>query len=629
MRTKLFAVIAFVLLAFTGNPASQNPGPAIGNAVSGEILVRFAPLATASDRANAHAQVGGMELAEITRRGLARVAVPAGSELAAIARYQRNPNVLYAEPNFVRRVPEPLSHGSAQIVPADTYFDEEYGLHNTGQLFYCFEVYPNEPEWCFYIGTPDADIDAPEAWAISTGSPAVRVAVIDTGVDYNHPDLAANYVGGDDFTAGDGDPMDDHGHGTHVSGTIAAAMNNLTGDPGKEEGVVGVAPNASILAYKVCDAAGACTDFGIQQAIESAVAAGANVINMSLGSTEYSASLDEAVQYAWSRNVVVVAGAGNNGNTQLFYPAALENVISVGAFDEDHRRASFSNYGSWVDISAPGNVIMSTYPRAGCAGAEPEPGDTGCYTWQSGTSMATPHAAGAAALVWSRADVTSASDVVNILLQSADPAGVDSTRLDSWTRHGGLNVHNAMSYGVINQSPSANAGSDQTVTDSDGDGFENISLDGSGSLDPDGTIVSHEWRENGVLHATGVQPTVSLAVGTHILTLTVTDDDTATSSDDVTITVHAASASTDTVSITKATYRRGQLGVEATSSGAPDVALVVYDSTDAGNPVLIGELSYKPKKGKYSGTYTLPSKPSSILVVSSGGGTAESAVGGK
>src|SRR4029079_3246454 len=124
---------------------------------------------------------------------------------------------------------------------------------NTGQQFFC--IIPTLPNFCFYVGTPNADIDAPEAWAISTGT-AVRVAVIDTGIDYTHPDLTANYAGGADFVNGDADPMDDHGHGTHVSGTIAAALNNPTGAPAEEEGVVGVAPHARILSYKVCDATG-------------------------------------------------------------------------------------------------------------------------------------------------------------------------------------------------------------------------------------------------------------------------------------------------------------------------------------------------------------------------------------
>ena len=362
--------------------------------------------------------------------------------------------------------------------------------------------------------------------------------MIDTGIDYTHPDLMFNYAGGADFVNGDSDPMDDHGHGTHVSGTIAASLANVTGDPAAEEGVVGVAPNARIIAYKVCDAGGNCSDFAIEQGIAAAIAAGAKVINMSLGGAEISQSLTDAVQDAWTAGIVIVAGAGNDGNTNKFYPAALPNVISVGAFDEDHRRATFSNYGDWVDISAPGNVIMSSYPMAQCV-ASGIPGDAGCYNWLSGTSMATPHVSGAAALVWSRGDVSTNQQVVDILLNSADPRGVASVRLDSWTIHGGLNIHNALSYGLTNLAPVANAGPDQTVIDTGGDSVESVTLDGSNSSDPDGSIVTYEWREGGTFVAFGATPSVFLPVGAHTLTLQVTDDRGATASDTVAITVRA------------------------------------------------------------------------------------------
>ncbi len=200
--------------------------------------------------------------------------------------------------------------------------------------------------------------------------------------------------------------------------------------------------------------------------------------------------------------LVIVAGAGNDGTTDPFYPAALDNVISVARVRRGSRRPSFSNYGSWVDISAPGNVIMSTYPMAACASST-TPGDTGCYTWLSGTSMATPHVSGAAALVWSRSDVTSNSQVVDILLNSADGKGVAPVRLDSWTIHGGLNLHDAISYGLTNLPPVADAGPDQTVTDNNRDGTELVNLDGSASSDRDGSIVSYAWREGSTSIATG------------------------------------------------------------------------------------------------------------------------------
>jgi thermitase len=580
------ALVALTLVAFTltASPSAQTPGG--GPAVAGEILVKFRPGANAAHTADAHRVAGGRVLDEIARTRVQRVAVAAGDETGAITRYRRNPNVLYAERNFVRSIPKPIGNAKpvnhapgSDVVPGDFEFKQQWALHNTGQQFYCFP-WINGEELCFYVGTPDADIDAPEAWAISTGTP-ITVAVIDTGIDYTHPDLWPNYIGGTNFVTPDGDPFDDHGHGTHVSGTIAAALNNLTGNPAEEEGVVGVAPNARILAYKVCDATGDCSDFAIQQAIAQAVVAGAKVINISLGGSDYSQGLNDAVQDAWNAGLVIVAGAGNEGNTGLFYPAALDHVISVAAFDEDGRQAPFSNYGPWVDISAPGNVILSTYPMANCV-ASSVPGKTGCYTWLSGTSMATPHVSGAAALVWSRGDVTSNQQVVDILLNSADPQGVDTVRLDTWTIHGGLNIHNALSYGLTNLSPIANAGADQTVMDTDGDGVESVTLDGSASSDADGTLVNYEWREESNLIALTASPSVYLPVGTHTLTLQVTDDHGATGTDSLVVTIArnlppVANAGPDQTVTDSGGDGAEMLTLNGSASADPDGSIVSYE----------------------------------------------------
>ena len=257
--SRALVVVGLVIGALTVRSSAQPAGP--GRFAAGEILVKFRPGANANDKAEGHKAAGATALAEVPRTQVQRVRVQAGAEAAAIARYQGNPNVLYAERNSIRRIPMPVAHGGGSpAVPGDYYFDEQWGLDNTGQGFQCIP-------WIFGElclsgpGTPDADIDAPEAWSILEGSSSVTVAVIDSGVDYNHPDLAANYAGGYDFVFSDSDPMDDHGHGTHVAGTIAAALNNLTGAPAEAEGVVGVAPNARIRAYKVCHSDGTCRRF--------------------------------------------------------------------------------------------------------------------------------------------------------------------------------------------------------------------------------------------------------------------------------------------------------------------------------------------------------------------------------
>jgi len=589
-RSHALVVLALVAVVFTAHPSAQHP--ASPQFVAGQILVKFRPGAAAAVQADVHRQAGGTRLAETPRTRVQLVAVPAGDERGAINRYLRNPNVEIAEPNFIRSVgTPPVPPSVTDLIPGDSSFSQQWALHNTGQMFYCIP-WIDGTQLCFYVGTPDADIDAPEAWALSTGS-AVKVAVIDTGIDYTHPDLAARYAGGYDFLNGDADPFDDHGHGTHVSGTIAAEMNNATGEPPAAEGVVGIAPNARILAYKVCGPDGHCSDFAITQAIDQAITDGAKVINMSLGGADYSQSLNDSIQAAWAAGLVIVAGAGNDGNTNLFYPAAFENVVSVGATDEDDLRASFSNYGSWVDIAAPGNVILSTYLMSGCS-VSTTPGDIGCYAFNTGTSMATPHVSGAAALVWSRSDITSNWQVVDALTHGADASGVSAVPINTWTVYGRLNLYGAMTYAAgppppPNNQPVASAGTDVTVTDGDGDGGVMITLNGSGSSDPDGDPLTYQWREGATIIGSGPSPNVFFVVGVHTVTLEVTDGRGGSSTDTVVITVNAppppntspiANAGSDTT-VTDSNGDGGEtVSLNGTGSSDPDGDALTYQWRD-------------------------------------------------
>jgi type VII secretion-associated serine protease mycosin len=228
-----------------------------------------------------------------------------------------------------------------------------------------------------------ATVRATDAWARSTGTGAT-VAVVDTGVDATHPDLAGQVLPGADFVTGtEGEAVDPHGHGTHVAGTIAALAGNGTG-------VAGLAPNARILPVRVLSANGSGYMSDVASGIVYAADHGADVINMSIGTTSQLEAVTSAVEYAHGRGVVVVAAAGNtrSSGSPVSYPAADAGVLAVAATDSSDNVAGYSNQGWYVDVAAPGTDILSTYPMA-----------SGEYRWMSGTSMASPHVAALAALL--------------------------------------------------------------------------------------------------------------------------------------------------------------------------------------------------------------------------------------
>jgi subtilisin len=302
----------------------------------------------------------------------------------AIEHIKKNPRVKYVEED-------------AEVHALDTELDSSWGVKHIG----AGAVHPNNK---------------------GTG---VKVAIIDTGIDYTHPDLIDNYAGGYDFVNNDPYPLDDNGHGTHCAGIVAAEDNEI--------GVVGVAPEAVLYAVKVLDSSGSgyFTDIiaGIQWAIENDM----QVISMSLGADIGSASLEEACNNAYTSGIVVVAAAGNDYTRRgrwesdtVDYPARYDSVIAVGATDQADERASFSSTGHDVELAAPGVNIYSTVP--------------GEYDTKSGTSMACPHVAGTAALVIA-SGITDNTDVRVRLQQTADDLG--ATGLDTWYGYGLVDAEEA------------------------------------------------------------------------------------------------------------------------------------------------------------------------------------------
>jgi thermitase len=381
------------LLATAAPPEAVSPDAY----VAGRILVGFRPGVSAAERAATHDAVARdaaarsdlavRRVGSIAALNVDIVAVPAGREAALIRTYALRPQVSYAELDYLYQAVE---------LPTDPGLYKQWGLHNTGQVY--------NPSYS--AGTPDADVDGPEAWDVVHGA-GVIVAILDTGIDQDHPELASKIVANKNMT--DSATADDlYGHGTHVAGIVAAIANNGLGGSG-------VAPQASLMNVKVLGDTGSGSTTWIANGMVWAADNGARVINMSLGSTFGSTTLSNAVDYAWGQGVVVAAAAGNNGRNIRFYPAYYTNCVAVAATDANDQRASFSNYGTWVDIAAPGNIIYSTLPNHPA-----EMGASLSYGWASGTSMATPFVAGAAALVWSSSYGASASAVRARLQSTAD-----------------------------------------------------------------------------------------------------------------------------------------------------------------------------------------------------------------
>lgn len=414
LSRRVFVLVA--LIAMGASPAASQSDAF----VPGQLIVRFKPATTAAEANALRSSVD----ATVKRRfatidaelwDVAGIGVP-----DAVGRLKRDRRIVFAEPNYIVH--------AVGVFPDDPRFPDMWNLHNTGQAG----------------GTPDADVDAPEAWSVETGG-TVLVGVIDTGVDWQHVDLSSNIfvnpgeipdnhidddhngfiddVHGWDFVNEDNDPDDDNGHGTHVAGTIAAIGNNGVG-------VVGVCWSARILPIKFLSTTGTGSTADAIRAVEYATMMGAQLTNNSWGGISYSQALAAAIEAAGNANALFVAASGNagaNSDVTPFYPASfdLDNVIAVASTDRNDQRSSFSNFGAAsVDLGAPGSDIVSLYP-----------GDR--YAVASGTSMAAPHVSGAACLLWAASPSLTYREVKDAIMTSVDK----TPALSSLTVSGGrLNV---------------------------------------------------------------------------------------------------------------------------------------------------------------------------------------------
>jgi subtilisin family serine protease len=351
-----------------------------------------------------------------------------------VAAYNSDPDVEYAELNYIV---------SINLTPNDPLYPIQWPLNNTGQ------IYPESGRYNTPPGTPDNDIDAPEAWDVHTGGSEIIVAVIDTGVDYTHRDIEDNMwlnpgeipgngidddgngyiddIYGYDFRNGDGDPKDDHGHGTHCGGIIAAQ-----GDNGLD--IAGLCWDAKVMALKFLGAGGSGNTIDAVIAFYYAVENGADVMSNSWGGGDYLQSLQDVISYAYSQGVIMVAAAGNdNSDDPHYYPAYYDYMIAVAATNSNDARALFSNYGDWVDIAAPGVDILSLRATGTSRGTTYD----SYTTILSGTSMACPHVAGACALLFSIYPDIQVDELEQFLTEAAD------TIAPGICRSGRLNAHRA------------------------------------------------------------------------------------------------------------------------------------------------------------------------------------------
>ncbi|WP_374711468.1 S8 family serine peptidase [Symbiobacterium terraclitae] len=373
------------------SPKDQVRADLTAPAVPGQFLVQFKPGLAAAQREAIATELGAKVVDRVAALDVEVLEFPALSARndpkaaeEIIRTLKMNPNVTYVEPNYIF---------TATWTPNDPYFSQQWGPQK---------------------------IQLPAAWDHTRGSSNVVIAIVDTGVQRNHPDLSAKLVPGWDFVDNDDDPDDENGHGTHVAGIAAGLTNNGIG-------IAGGCPHCRIMPVRVLDRSGNGSLANVAHGITWAADHGAQVINLSLGSSAGTTTLRNAIDYAWNRGAFLACAAGNDNSSSPTYPAYYSSCMAVAASTSSDARASFSNYGSWVDVAAPGQSIMSTWLGGG-------------YANLNGTSMATPLVSGLAGILASQG--LSNSQIWQRICSTADMISGTGTY---WTC-GRINAYRAVTY---------------------------------------------------------------------------------------------------------------------------------------------------------------------------------------
>ena len=439
-------VLSLLVLLTTALPAAaaEEAAPAAtaaGEVVPGEVLVKWRDAERGPEAARARGLAVVAELGA-PAKGLPAVVSTGDRPVdAVIAELRADPAVEYAEPSYVVTLPETDVEGGAAAV-------EDAGGTVAG-------VPVNDPQTGGQYSLDRMRVR--DAWAIESGTTNV-VAVLDTGVQSSHPDLAGRVLRGYDFVNDDTGAGDDNGHGTWVSGIIAANAND-------GYGIAGVSWSAKILPVKIMDREGRGSTADLYAGIRWAADHGATVINMSVGGFPYTQAVLDAVNYAWSKGIVLVGAAGNNNRREDYYPASYGNVVSVSATQREDEFSHWSSYGPKVDVSAPGSSVLTTNCYTCTYGGHDS---WGSHTYISGTSFATPNVAGVVALLQARYPTWSPSQIVSRLYSTVDDLGYAG--FDERYGRGRVNAYRAMGASVA---PAPRPG---------GDGLEGNNAVGSARL---------------------------------------------------------------------------------------------------------------------------------------------------
>ena len=433
-RRALLPLAALVLGACADTPNAPTAVPrmdrqqqAVDDIVPGEILVKWKDGSSLDAVATRHGLAKG-EIGRDNAFGILRT--PRGSERALAARIAADPDVEFAEPNYLRQV--------------DAIDSRLWAFHNPGGLNMSFSD-GSGPIPASYASLADADEDNIEGYA--AGGANVVIGSLDTGVDFTHPEFTGRLIAGRDWVSGDNDPSDtpDEGHGTHTTGTMAGNTVGVAG-------VAGAASQVKVYVQRVCGPSG-CPTSAIVNAINAAADyPGMVAINLSLGGRFISSAEQNAILNATNKGVLVIASAGNSGTNKVACPACDPNAISVSATTWKDELAAYSQYGSGLDISAPGGYCYSNTTPEGCIFSSVVKGYTGgqvfagplaggSYAYMNGTSMAAPQVTGTAAIVASKTGLRGAA-LRNRLQSTADDKGVAG--YDTKFGYGRVNAYRAV-----------------------------------------------------------------------------------------------------------------------------------------------------------------------------------------